>query len=107
MNYNEVIITKKKKKNEKNTFLTCGKDFFKTKLDRNIIALLIFKVFNVGFKKPTWEVIWLPITYFFLNISIVSELFILEEKRDHILGPINNSNSVRYCIVLALYVLNA
>ena len=45
------------KQKEKNTFLNYGRDFYKTKPDRNTIVLEISKVFDVGFEKPTWDVI--------------------------------------------------
>ena len=48
-------------KKEKNTFLICGMGFSKIKPNENDIASQISKGFNVGFKKPTWTVIWLPI----------------------------------------------
>ena len=44
------------KKKEKNTFIICGKGFFKTKPDRIAIEY-------ISFKKLTRGVIWLPITY--------------------------------------------
>ena len=52
------------------------------------------KVFNVGFPKPNGQLSGFQYLIFSLNISNVSEFFKLEEIRDHILGPINDSLSL-------------
>ena len=51
------------KKEKKNTFIICGKDFFKAKPEGNAIASQISTAFNAGFTKSTWTGVWLPIPY--------------------------------------------
>ena len=72
-NLNEFIMIKKKK----NTFIICGKDFFKAKPEGNAIS----NVFNADFTKSTQTVSWLPTSYILFKILSVSKIFILEKTR--------------------------
>ena len=75
-------IRHSKQSNQKgNTFIICGKVFFVTKSDGNVIALYVAKTFDIGFAKPTRTVIWLLNLIICLNVSSVREVFTLEGTR--------------------------
>ena len=64
------------------------------------------KVPNVGFTKATGQLSKFQYLIFCLNVSSISEFYILEGTRDQFLAPINDSVSVRHFTSLTIFVLS-